>query len=42
MTVYVICDECSDEVPEAEFSAHVCDDELPGYDPYEPWMDNHD
>lgn len=42
MTVYVTCDECGAEVPETEYSSHACEDELSGYDPYEPWMDNDD
>jgi hypothetical protein len=40
MTVYITCDECGLDTPEDEISAHECDDELPGYDPLEPWMDN--
>jgi hypothetical protein len=40
MTVYITCDECGWDTPEDEISAHVCEDELDGYDPLEPWMDN--
>lgn len=40
MTVYITCDECGWPYTIDEFDDHECDDELDGYDPLEPWMDN--
>ena len=37
------CFECGGDVPVEDWDDHECPtDELPGYDPAEPWMETND